>query len=159
VGPITDKLDRRPRSTTPLQVLFYRTLGKTQSKKRVTAREVRENPRMEQLNAVVVLTTWPEDIDPGPIAEALVERRLAACVNVLPAMDSVYRWQGAVERGRERQLVVKTTQARIPDLLAGIKSLHPYEVPEVLVLPVAGGGEAYLAWIRASVAPPAGREG
>ncbi len=108
---------------------------------------------MPAVDAVIVLTTWPAEEDPSDAAAALVEERLAACVSVLPEMESVYRWQNAVERARERQLLVKTARPRLDALLARLKALHPYEVPEAIVLPVAGGSEAYLAWLAACTRP------
>ena len=108
---------------------------------------------MDQPDAVLVLTTWPAASDPAPCATTLVEERLAACVNLLPEMDSVYRWQGAVTRDRERQLVIKTSSGRLPALRARLAELHPYEVPELLVLAVSGGGAAYLAWLAAATTP------
>ena len=100
--------------------------------------------------AVVVLTTWPADRDPDALARALVGERLAACVNVLGSMRSTYRWQGAVEQADERQLVIKTTTSRVAALEARLREMHPYEVPELLVLPVTGGSEDYLRWVRES---------
>ncbi len=94
-----------------------------------------------------VLTTWPAAEDAGPTAATLVEERLAACVNVLPEMESTYRWKSAVEQERERQMIIKTTRPRVDALLARLKQLHPYDVPEALVIPVVGGSEAYLAWL------------
>lgn len=102
---------------------------------------------MEQLEAVVILTTWPADTDPAPMARALVEERLAACVNLLPSMESVYRWHGDVERATERQVIVKTTRSSVARLLARLGELHPYDVPETLVLAVSDGGAAYLRWM------------
>jgi periplasmic divalent cation tolerance protein len=110
---------------------------------------------MDQLEAVVVLTTWPAESDPSQVATSLVEERLAACVNVLPAMVSVYRWHDAVERAAERQVIIKTTTAAVAPLLARLEALHPYEIPEMLVVPSSGGGEAYLRWIAESVGPRA----
>ena len=104
----------------------------------------------DHTDAVVVLTTIGADADAAALAQTLVEERLAACVNVLPPMTSIYRWQGQVETGSERQLVIKTTTARLPSLEARLRALHPYEVPEFLVLRVAGGSDAYLAWLRGS---------
>jgi periplasmic divalent cation tolerance protein len=130
---------------------FYRTFRKTQSKKRAGRQKVPKRPDMEQLDAVVVLTTWPSDTDANQMAATLVREQLAACVNILPPMDSVYRWHGAVEQARERQVVIKTTAAMAEPLLARLKALHPYDVPEMLVLPVVGGGDAYLDWVRLSV--------
>ena len=104
--------------------------------------------------AVVVLTTLGADADAAALARTLVEERLAACVNVLPPMTSLYRWQGTVEQEREQQLVIKTTPERVPALEARLQALHPYEVPELLVLPAAGGSAAYLEWVRKSVTGP-----
>ena len=94
-----------------------------------------------------MLTTLGADVDATMLARTLVEERLAACVNVLPPMTSVYRWKGATEQEREQQLVIKTTKDRIEALQARMRELHPYELPEFLVLD-ARGSEAYLAWIR-----------
>ncbi|MGC2398185.1 MAG: divalent-cation tolerance protein CutA [Acidobacteriaceae bacterium] len=82
------------------------------------------------------------------IARHLVEHRLAACVNLLPAVRSIYRWQDAVESATEILLIIKTDSARSRDVQIAVEQLHSYEVPEFLVLPVAGGSEAYLAWLR-----------
>jgi periplasmic divalent cation tolerance protein len=108
---------------------------------------------MDHSDAVLVLTTWPSSSSPTPAASTLVEERLAACVNVLPEMQSVYRWDDAVQLDRERQVVMKTTADRAEALMARLKELHPYEVPELLVIPVTGGGAAYLAWLSASTVP------
>jgi len=104
---------------------------------------------------VLVLITFPEDGDVASFATCLVEERLAACVNVLPAVESVYRWDGAVARARERQLIVKTTARGVEALRARVVQLHPYETPEFLQLPVTGGDDRYLAWVRAGVQVPA----
>ncbi len=99
---------------------------------------------------VVVLTTIPADSDAAAFGEALVNERLAACVSIGAELTSVYAWKGAIERGRERQVLVKTVMANVPLLKARFTTLHPYDVPEFLVLAVADGGEAYLAWVRES---------
>jgi periplasmic divalent cation tolerance protein len=96
---------------------------------------------------VVVLTTVGDDDAAESLAGRLVEERLAACVNVLAPMVSVYRWKGRVEHERERQLVIKTARQRLPALERRVRELHSYEVPEFVVLDVAGGSEAYLAWV------------
>lgn len=101
--------------------------------------------------AVIVLTTIGADADAAALARTLVDERLAACVNVLPPMESVYRWKGGVEADRERQLIMKTSADRVPALEARLRQLHPYELPEFLVLAAAGGSAAYLAWIDESV--------
>jgi periplasmic divalent cation tolerance protein len=103
-------------------------------------------------DAVIVLTTLGADADAAAFARTLVAERLAACVNVLPPMTSVYRWQGGVEEEREQQLVIKTGADRVAALATRFEALHPYEVPEFLVLPVSEGSDAYLRWIQDSVA-------
>ena len=100
---------------------------------------------------VLALTTWPADRPADAFARALVDRRLAACVNVLPIQHSTYRWQGGVEVAEERQVLMKTTRARIGALEDAVRDLHPYDVPEWLVLDVAGGSDHYLGWVRESV--------
>jgi periplasmic divalent cation tolerance protein len=97
-----------------------------------------------------VLTTLPADADAGAFARALVEERLAACVNLLAPMESVYRWDGKVEREPERQLILKTSRARIDALWERVRQLHPYDVPEFLVLPIVDGSDAYLRWLAES---------
>jgi periplasmic divalent cation tolerance protein len=99
---------------------------------------------------VVVLTTLPADAETDRLCQALVEERLVACVNVLPPMQSIYRWEGRVEQASERQLIMKTAAERVEALKARLAALHPYDVPEILVLPVADGGDAYLRWIAES---------
>jgi len=98
----------------------------------------------------LVLTTVPDGAKGETIARALVEERLAACVNLLPPMTSIYRWRGVVERESERQLIIKTTRQRVEALRARLSALHPYELPEFIVLAVADGGAAYLQWIEES---------
>ena len=108
--------------------------------------------RLHRSTVVVVLTTLPADADAEAFGEALVEERLAACVSVGAPMTSVYTWKGAVEEARERQLLIKTVRDKVAAPQARLATLHPYDVPELLVLPVAEGGEAYLAWVRESTA-------
>jgi periplasmic divalent cation tolerance protein len=98
-------------------------------------------------NIVLALTTVPEGFDTATLARTLVEAGHAACVSVLPAQVSTYRWQGAIETAREHQVVIKTTAARVPALEAAIRSVHPYDVPEFLILPVTGGGADYISWV------------
>jgi periplasmic divalent cation tolerance protein len=97
----------------------------------------------------IVLTTLGADADAAAIARTLIDERLAACVNILPVMTSVYRWQGKVEQDREQQIVIKTTAERVAALQARLRQLHPYDLPEFLVLD-ATGSEAYLAWVAES---------
>jgi periplasmic divalent cation tolerance protein len=99
---------------------------------------------------VVVLITLPSDADGDAFGRALVEERLAACVNLLAPMESVYRWEGRVERETERQVIVKTSRDKLAALWDRVRELHPYEVPEFIVLQIADGNEAYLRWIGES---------
>src|SRR5262245_58335977 len=94
-------------------------------------------------DVVVVLTTVPTGSKGEEIAQALVEERLAACVNVLAPMTSIYRWRGAVERASEQQLIIKTNRDRVPALQARLAALHPYELPEFVVLAVSDSSAAY----------------
>jgi len=100
---------------------------------------------------IVVLSTVGGADEAERIAERLVEQGLAACVNVLPDAISIYRWKGRVERDEERLLLIKTRAERFEALREAILSLHPYEVPEIVALPIAAGHEPYLAWLDASV--------
>ena len=96
---------------------------------------------------VVVFVTAPSADDAARIGRALVAERLAACVNVLGPVRSIYRWQGAVEEAEEHMLVVKARGADVAALDARVRALHSYEVPEVLALPIVGGAAGYLAWL------------
>ena len=96
---------------------------------------------------LLVLTNVPDEAVARAISRLVVEQRLAACVNVLPAARSVYRWKGAVEEAAELPLLIKTTRDRYADLEAAIKATHPYEVPEIIALPVSAGLPAYLDWV------------
>ncbi len=107
------------------------------------------------MNPVVCLVTTPPD-QAVTIATALVERGLAACVNIVAAVQSVYRWEGAVEHDEESLLVIKTTRDAVAALNGALRELHPYETFELVALDVAGGSPDYLDWIGRSVAPPAG---
>ena len=100
------------------------------------------------MSACLCFCTCPDDATARRIADALVEERLAACVNVLPGLRSVYRWQGAIQRADEVLLLVKTTRERVEPLTARVASLHPYELPEVVAVEVAGGLAAYLDWVE-----------
>ena len=101
---------------------------------------------------LVVLTTVARVEDAENIAREMVERRLAACVNILPPVTSVYRWQGEVTREPEHLLLMKTRTDRFEALRARLVEIHPYETPEVVALPVAAGHAPYLQWIADSLA-------
>ena len=96
---------------------------------------------------ILILTTMPDDDRAGGLARTLVEERLAACVNVHAPMTSTYRWQDALESTAERQVVIKTTRGRWTALEARLRALHPYELPELVVIDAAGS-EAYAKWVR-----------
>jgi periplasmic divalent cation tolerance protein len=97
--------------------------------------------------ALVVLVTTPTPERAAELARALVEERLAACGNVVPGLRSIYRWEGKVQEDAEALLVLKTTRARFDALRDRVLALHPYEVPEVIALPVEAGSARYLGWI------------
>ncbi len=98
-------------------------------------------------DALVVLVTTPTPERAAEIARALVEERLAACGNVVPGLRSIYRWEGKLQDDSEALLVLKTTRARFDALRDRVLALHPYEVPEVIALPIEAGSARYLAWI------------
>lgn len=98
-------------------------------------------------NHVVVLSTVPDQKSAENIAAALVEERLAACVNLLPGLTSLYRWQQEVKREPECLLIIKTSADRFEALRQRLRVLHPYETPEILALPVSHGDPAYLNWL------------
>ena len=104
-------------------------------------------------DVVVVLVTAPSSEVADRLASGAVEARVAACVAILPGIRSVYRWQGAVEQADEVQLVIKTTRDRVDALRTALLALHPYQVPELLVLPVVDGLPAYLSWVVAETRP------
>lgn len=100
---------------------------------------------MEQV--LLVFTNLADIAGARQLGRTLVERRLAACVNILPAVESVYRWRESIEQAAEVTLVIKTTAARYAALEEAIRALHPYELPELIALPVSAGLPAYLDWI------------
>ena len=110
------------------------------------------------MKPVVVLTTVGADFDARALAHALVEARLAACVNIVPAVHSVYRWEERVMGDDEQLLVIKTSDERVEELREELLRRHPYDVPEFLVLPIERVSDAYGKWLVASVSPlPASR--
>ena len=106
----------------------------------------------DDLTTVVVLTTMPDEDAAGELASHLVEEREIACANIVPGVTSIYRWEGELKRDTEVLLVMKTTSTRAETLQVRIDELHPYDVPEVLVLSVTGGHPPYLAWVASEVA-------
>ena len=102
---------------------------------------------------LIVLTNLPDAASARTLAALLVEQRLAACVNILAPCRSVYRWQGKIEDASEVPLLIKTTAARYAALEAAIRAGHPYELPEIVAVPLASGLPEYLAWVAAETTP------
>ena len=103
--------------------------------------------------AVFVYTTWPSTVEAEKAGRALVERRLAACVNILPGMISHYWWQGKIERGEEAVMIIKTRASLADDVSNTVKELHTYDTPAILVLPLEHVEKSYLAWLLAQTGP------
>ena len=101
------------------------------------------------MEILLVLTNCPDEETANSIALAVVEAQLAACVNILPRVQSIYRWQGVVESATEIPLFIKSTAANYPALEKLIAGLHPYETPEIIALPITQGLPAYLNWVAA----------
>ena len=102
---------------------------------------------MEQI--LLVLTNLPDTASAQSLARVLVESRLAACVNLMPGVQSFYRWQGAIEQATEVPVMIKTTAQRYAELEAALRAQHPYELPEIVAVPLARGLPSYLAWLSA----------
>jgi periplasmic divalent cation tolerance protein len=100
---------------------------------------------------LLVLTTAGSEHEARTIADALVERKLAACVNIVPRIQSVYRWEGKVEQAEEYLLLIKTVKAREDQVRAAIKELHTYDLPECIAIPIESGSAEYLKWLSDSV--------
>ncbi|MBU2533947.1 MAG: divalent-cation tolerance protein CutA [Alphaproteobacteria bacterium] len=100
-----------------------------------------------QSQHVLIYTTWPDAESAAAAGEELVSRRLAACVNILAPATSIYQWQGSIERAQETPMLVKTVRRRIDSVIARIRTLHPYDVPAVVVLSIEGGNSDFLAWL------------
>ena len=108
---------------------------------------------MAPASTFVVLVTAPIGRASRTLADEMVRRRVAACVNIVPRVRSVYRWNGKVETAPECLLVMKTRRGRVKALIQAVRALHPYKIPEVLALPVQDGFEPYLKWVRAETEP------
>ena len=105
-------------------------------------------------NLQLVLCTVPDRDIAEHIAEVLVAEQLAACVNIIPAIVSVYRWKGAIEKDEELLLFIKTSQGSYQSLEQRIRTLHPYELPEIIAVPIQTGQIDYIQWIESSVTTP-----
>jgi periplasmic divalent cation tolerance protein len=106
------------------------------------------------VSALLVLTNLPERALAEALADELIRQRLAACVNILAPCRSVYRWQAAVQHDEEHPMLIKTTRERFAALEAAIRARHPYELPEIVAVPIELGLQAYLDWVAAETAPP-----
>jgi len=105
------------------------------------------------MTPLLVLTNVPERAAAERLADMLVEQRLAACVNILAPCRSVYRWKGAVQRDEEHPMLMKTTVERYPALEQALRAAHPYELPEIIAIPVERGLPAYLEWVAGETRP------
>lgn len=103
--------------------------------------------------AVLVYTTFPSLVEAETAGRQILERRLAACVNILPGMVSHYWWQGAIERAEEAVMIVKTRAPLAEPVREAVRAVHPYETPAIMIVPVEGGDPEYLAWIAAEADP------
>ncbi|MGQ9658764.1 MAG: divalent-cation tolerance protein CutA [Thermochromatium sp.] len=99
----------------------------------------------------VILCTCPDLDTAQRLAKSLVEERLAACVNLVPGLTSVYRWEGGIQQDSEVLLLIKTVEARVEPLAERLRQLHPYEVPEIIALPIVSGASDYLNWVSECV--------
>ena len=99
--------------------------------------------------AVFVYTTYPSAVEAEKAGRALVERSLAACVNILPGMISLYRWEGAIERGEEAVMIIKTRATLAEEVCEAVKEMHPYTTPAILVIPLESVDSSYLTWLLA----------
>lgn len=105
------------------------------------------------MSTMLVITNLPDRAAAEKLADALIERRVAACVNILAPCRSVYRWKGAVQHDEEHPMLIKTSAERYAALEAAIRAGHPYELPEIIAVPIERGLAAYLDWVAAETAP------
>ena len=106
---------------------------------------------MKEASKVVVLITTATEEEAHKIAELLLNQRKAACVNIVPKVDSLFRWQGKVDSAQESLLIVKTKASLLPEVIEIVRKAHSYEVPEIIALPIISGNEDYLRWIDSEV--------
>jgi periplasmic divalent cation tolerance protein len=115
---------------------------------------MKEEVRMNTERAVIVYTTYPTLVEAEKAGRALVEQRLCACVNILPGMVSHYWWNGALERGEEVVMIIKTRSSYSDAVSAAVKEAHSYETPAILVLPIESVDETYFEWLLTETEPP-----
>ena len=102
---------------------------------------------MKETGKIVIFVTASTEEEAHKVAELLLGRRKAACVNIVPEVDSSFWWQGKLDSARESLLIIKTRASLLPEIIEMVKSVHSYEVPEIIALPIIGGNEDYLKWI------------
>jgi periplasmic divalent cation tolerance protein len=134
----------------PEPILFSDTSRRLIHPGTLVQQELRK-PMNQQDKVLIVLTTCPAQAVADQIAQTLVGEHLAACVNQIPGIRSIYMWKGQVQTDAEVQLVIKTTERGFESLKARLAALHPYELPELIGIPVCAGSEKYLAWVRDTV--------
>ena len=117
----------------------------------ITGNSFSVGKRMQKADYVVVLTTATTDGEARDIAALLLERRKAACVNIVPGVNSYFWWQGRIDSGQESLLIIKTRASLIPEIVCLVKGCHSYQVPEIIALPIIGGSEDYLRWLDSEV--------
>ena len=105
------------------------------------------------MSSLLVLTNLPDRATAELLADALIEQQVAACVNILAPCRSVYRWKGAVQRDEEHPMLIKTTAERYPALEQALRARHPYELPEIIAVPIERGLPAYLEWVATETTP------
>jgi len=110
-------------------------------------------PHAKTNDVRLVLITAPNETTAGEIAEALVAQRLAACINLVPGLNSIYRWRGKIQHDRECLLLVKTRASAVNLVVETTRKLHPYRLPEIIAIEVSGGLKTYLSWVKRSVKP------
>jgi periplasmic divalent cation tolerance protein len=106
---------------------------------------------MKGADRIIVLVTAGSEEQARKIAELLVEEKQAACVNVVPRVDSLFRWKGKIDSARESLLLVKTRASLLPQIISLVEGIHSYEVPEIIALPIIGGSEEYLKWLDSAL--------
>jgi periplasmic divalent cation tolerance protein len=114
-------------------------------------KQVKERQAMKGADRIIVLITAGSEGQARKIAELLVEEKQAACVNVVPRVDSLFRWKGKIDSARESLLLVKTRASLLPQIISLVEGIHSYEVPEIIALPIVGGSEEYLKWLDSAL--------
>ena len=106
---------------------------------------------MKEPGEIVVFVTAGTEEEARGIAEVLLDKRKAACVNIVPKVDSLFWWQGKLDSAQESLLIIKTKASLLPDVVSLVKGIHSYEVPEIIAMPIIGGNEDYLKWLNSEV--------